>query len=50
MTRLCRPVVMQFSERSVLSALTVDSREAPHQLASCSWESGSSTTIPFPLS
>ena len=28
------------------SAFTVASREAPHQLASCSWESGNCTSIP----
>jgi hypothetical protein len=49
-TRLWRPVLMQFNERSVASALTVASREEPHQLASCSWENGSSTAIPSSVS
>ena len=47
---LRRPVEMQPSVRSAASALTVASREAPHQLASCSWDSGNSTSIPSVVS
>ena len=41
---------MQPRDRSAASALTVASREAPHQLASCSWDRGSSTSIPSVVS